>query len=668
MGKTSIQCFVENQSDMRTICHTILFVALCPLSLFGQEEQLTDNASVHFVGKVLPVLKSKCFACHGDDDSDLKGELDLTSLKAMLAGGESGNAAIVPGDSKNSLMVEAIRWDGLEMPPKENDRLTASQIADIEKWIEDGATWPETNELKRLNKRLMHQPATNDEVMVETSGGLSDDWTYRRYQKEDLWAIQPLQNPRKPSGGFSVDSFVTRKLAEAGVKEAPMATARQLIRRAKYDLTGLPPTPSEIANFEERYQIEPEEAWNQLIDGLLSSKHYGERWGQHWLDVVRYADTAGFSNDFELSNAWRYRDYVIRAFNNDLPYDQFVMQQIAGDELFQEQRSSGAADPLGKAEAAIATGFLRMGPWEHTAMSPAKVSRQNYLDDLVNGIGQTFLSTALRCCKCHDHKYDPVPTKDYYRIYAALSSTQPAEMPAEFLDSENKRLFESQEKHCESLLNFAQDKANALLQQRETAAKKWYADRGMSDEYLPWPERKKLDYNEPKPPRNIGLTPEEEGRLKVREQDVRIWTRRLSRFLPVAQSVYSGPDNTRRSDQLNPPKNFEFDESPAENFILTGGDVFSPNLVVTPGVLSCVGIPTSTARDKGRIFVARQFPESAFGTSPLDRRPEQRLGHTFDRKSDLALPFWPRYCRQPKQLWCYRSETHAPRIAGLARL
>ena len=192
------------------------------------------------------------------------------------------------------------------------------------------------------------------------------------------------------------------------------------------------------------WESDSEVAWNTLIDELLDSPHYGERWGQHWLDISRYADTGGYSNDYERSNAWRYRDYVIRSFNEDKPYDEFVVEQLAGDELADQS----ARERLGlisddavhqnrldgnyseqESVWLVATGFLRMGPWDN-AMVQAPEARQIYLDDVVNSVGQTFLATTMRCVKCHDHKFDPIPTKDYYRLYAAFAGTQMAERPS----------------------------------------------------------------------------------------------------------------------------------------------------------------------------------------------------------------------------------------------
>ena len=227
------------------------------------------------------------------------------------------------------------------------------------------------------------------------------DWDF---EEADLWAFRPVVKVKLPTTGVdpasvrtSVDSFVLAKLAEQGIAPAPAADRVTLIRRVTYDLTGLPPTPEEVEAF---VNDDSGGAYKALVDRLLDSPRYGERWGRHWLDVTRYADTAGYSNDFERPNAWRYRDYVIRSFNDDKPYDQFVLEQVAGDELFPDS-----------ADAIIATGFLRSGPWEHTGMAVAAVSRQLFLDDVTHHVGQSFLGLTLGCARCHDHKFDPIPTQ-----------------------------------------------------------------------------------------------------------------------------------------------------------------------------------------------------------------------------------------------------------------
>jgi hypothetical protein len=236
--------------------------------------------------------------------------------------------------------------------------------------------------------------------------------------------------PVSPSSANPIDAFLAARLP-SDLPLAPPADARTFIRRATFNLTGLPPTPEDVAAFAAAHIAHPQSAIAHLIDRLLASPHYGERMAQHWLDVVRYADSSGFANDFERGNAWRYRDYVVRAFNTDLPYDRFAREQIAGDEL----------DPKNP-ETVVATGFLRMGPWELTGMEVAKVARQRFLDDVTNSVGETFLAQSLQCARCHDHKFDPVPTRDYYAIQATFATTQLAERPAAFLPEENTAGFD----------------------------------------------------------------------------------------------------------------------------------------------------------------------------------------------------------------------------------
>jgi len=267
-------------------------------------------------------------------------------------------------------------------------------------------------------------------VTVATSGGLTPEWTNRKYKREGLWAYQPVKKPELAAkGSAAIDELIAARIP-VGLSVAPLADRGTLLRRATFDLTGLPPTPGEVAAFVD--DPRPVDlAFAQLVERLLASPHYGERMAQHWLDVVRYSDSSGLANDYERGNAWRYRDYIVRAFNDDKPYNEFIREQIAGDEI-------AADDP----EKIIATGFLRMGPWELTAMEVAKIARQRFLDDITNSVGETFLGHALQCARCHDHKFDPVPTRDYYAIQAVFATTQLTERPAQFLPAENLSGFE----------------------------------------------------------------------------------------------------------------------------------------------------------------------------------------------------------------------------------
>ncbi|MEM9015493.1 MAG: DUF1549 domain-containing protein, partial [Verrucomicrobiota bacterium] len=415
--------------------------ALCSAAEFEAGDEL-------FTLKVQPILSEKCLGCHGEEPEKLKGEFDVRSREAFLLGGEYfGDEVLVPGDPKKSFLIDTIKWSDpdFEMPPKENDRLTGDQIADFERWIEMGAPWPDDETQLAIRQQEAKKAVTDEGMIVKTSGGTGDEWTFRRYDPEKIWAFLPVEKPEVPAHGeltHPIDAFLTEKLDEAGFGFAPEAEPRSLIRRVSYGLIGLPPTPNEIETFEAAWNDNADEAWSGLIDRLLASPHYGERWAQHWFDTARYADTGGMSNDYERSNAWRYRDYVIRAFNEDMPYDRFVREQLAGDELahrslkkrhkgdyngFVKARANGDYTPE-EAEQVIATGFLRMGPWD-PAMVKNPEARQLFLDDVVNSVGQTFLATTMRCVKCHDHKFDPIPTRDYYRMYATFAGTQMAERP-----------------------------------------------------------------------------------------------------------------------------------------------------------------------------------------------------------------------------------------------
>ncbi|MGF1582973.1 MAG: PSD1 and planctomycete cytochrome C domain-containing protein [Gemmataceae bacterium] len=536
-----------------------------------------------FTLKVLPLLKGRCLGCHGEKPRRLRGGFDVRTRAALLRGGNSEKPAVIPGTPQASPLYHAVLWKDLKMPPKENDRLNKQEIKWIRAWIVAGAPWPDAKKQAKYRAKEWSQPANKDGVLVTTSGGLSKEWTYRRYLPKDLWAFQPLQKVAPPMKGHPIDAFIHQKLNQLKLKPAPRADKLTLIRRATYDLTGLPPTPKEIEAF---LKDTSPNAWEKVIDRLLASPHYGEQWGRHWLDVTRYGDTSGYSNDWERSNAWRYRDYVIRSINSDKPFNRFILEQIAGDEL----------DP-DNPEMLIAVGFLRMGPWEHTPMSQVTVSRQLWLDDVTNSVGQVFLSTPLRCCKCHDHKFDPFPIRDYYRFQAAFATTQLAERPVPFLPCENRKGFEQGRARVHKLLKWAQDDANRVKAKETRAAMEWYKQRGLPYISRYSKEAKKLPEGK-KHPRFIGLDHTDQGFQKVRLQDARIWTRRLERYQPRAQSVYNGGNLYQRSQILRmPKKQWEKQKSKVvpTTFILAGGSVQSPKQKVTPGVLSA--IPVSLSKD-----------------------------------------------------------------------
>ena len=543
----------------------------------GAETEEYRKGEMLFALDVKPILSNKCFSCHGDDPEEIEGGLDMTTREGLLEGGESFDDVLIPGDAEFSFMMEAIRWEDpdYEMPPKETDRLSEEQIWSIRDWIKEGAPWPDDDRVAAIRDEYA------EGVIVQTSGALSEDWANRRYKEEDLWAYQPIANPAVPEtkskADHPIDAFIDYKLELKDIPAAPLADRRTLIRRATFDLIGLPPAPEEVEDFVKDRRSDLV-AFKDVIDRLLDDPRYGEQWGRHWLDVVRYADSSGFSNDYERTHAWRYRDYVIRSFNEDKPFDQFAIEQIAGDEW----------DP-DNPEMIFATGFLRMGPWEHTSMSVAKITRQQFLDDVTDSVGQTFLSHPLQCARCHDHKFDPIPTKDYYRIQAVFDSTQFADRTVPFQPYEN--LVDYTEKAVmEKRIQYFDEMRKELSEKSRKATEEWCRENG-----VPVGTRRELAKqgipDDKLPPRNHGLTLEELGIKKVGDKNVARTTFELMKFEPYAMSVYSGPKpekEVRSGSMLAMPKDPSSGGSMGSMHILIGGDPFNRGEEVTPGVMSAL--------------------------------------------------------------------------------
>ncbi len=330
--------------------------AVFPLVGTGAE---TDE--VFFERKIRPVLLEHCVSCHGPEKQ--KGHLRLDTPEGIRAGGETG-AIFEAGDPEKSRMIRAVRYldEDLKMPPKK--RLSDAQVEDLARWVKGGAAMP-------AGDPSATNPAPRKEFQIAE-------------RDRQHWAFQPLRRPTMPpSDGkplHPIDALIGASLKSRGLTANPAASRRELIRRATFDLTGLPPTPEEVQAFE--YDPAPN-AWETLIDRLLASPHYGEKWGRHWLDLVRFAESNSYERDGAKPHAWRYRDYVIRSLNADKPYDRFLKEQLAGDEF-----------PEPDADAIIATGFYRLGIWDDEP-ADRELARYDALDDIVTTTGQTFLGLTV---------------------------------------------------------------------------------------------------------------------------------------------------------------------------------------------------------------------------------------------------------------------------------
>ena len=505
-----------------------------------------------FALKVKPLFAQKCMACHGDDPKKIKGDLDMRTRESLLLGGETyEDEVLIPGKGEESflyILTTRVEED-MEMPPKEADKLTEEQTWGIRDWINEGAPWPTEERVAMIQKKY----AEGEQVV--TSKALSDDWQKRRYETKKLWAYRPLKVEEVPEGEHPVDWFVNRKLKETGLAPAPDASPPELYRRMSFGLTGLPPDPAQAIKFEREFG-KSQDALLAHVQELMASPHYGEHFARHWLDVTRYADSAGFANDYARPNAWRYRDYVIRSFNNDKPYDRFVKEQVAGDEM----------DPT-NSENLVATGFLRMGPWEQTGMSVFKETRQMWLDDVTDSVGQTFLAHAMQCAKCHDHKFDPVPTRDYYGMMAVFSTTQFAERKAPFLSSESKEGFDA-------FAQLVQSKVSSYEKQKQKLAQKIN-------------QLKKAETGNAKVGDN-GLDPGDEASQSRIFKNLIRHRIELDRVEPFTHAVYTGKTVPMKNVQgrLKVPENPWAKGYLDPDVIYDGGSVYSQGEAVRPGGLS----------------------------------------------------------------------------------
>jgi hypothetical protein len=376
------------------LAFSFAMLVLIPGFAFAKSAAREDSASVEFFEKkVRPLLVAHCYTCHSADTNS-RGGLRVDDRNGLLVGGGRG-AAVIPGKPEESLLIKAVTRAGdLKMPPERP--LSADDIAILQRWVREGAPWTKVESV-----------SSDKQITAD----------YPKLRKEH-WAWQPLRKPQVPlipSSGWprdDIDRFLLARLQEKGIKPVHEADRLALIRRATFDLTGLPPTLAEIDAFLGDHSAT---AFEKVVDRLLASPSFGERWARHWLDVARYGESTGSARNLPYPHAWRYRDYVINAFNNDKPYDEFLQEQLAGDLL-------PATNSEERVEHLIATGFLALGVKDVNQRFKVRYVMDN-IDEQIDTVTRATMALTASCARCHDHKFDPIPTSDYYALAGIFQST-----------------------------------------------------------------------------------------------------------------------------------------------------------------------------------------------------------------------------------------------------
>jgi hypothetical protein len=480
-----------------------------------------------FQERIQPVLKTHCSGCHSGPQA--QSSLSVATLDSLLTGGKRG-PVIRPGQSSHSLLIQFLRGE-------KNPRMPIG------------------------GKPLA------DEVITELAAAIDSMKTVERTVSKGHadWVFAPPVAPKIPQTRNvdwvknPIDAFILARLDEKGYSPAPAASKRALLRRLYFDLIGLPPTEEETR----AYLDDPNpDAYEKLIDKLLADPRYGERWARHWLDLVRFAESDGFAIDGERPTAWRYRDYVIRAFNNDKPYDVFIQEQLAGDEM--QRRGAGAGRGRGNEnEGLLALGFLRMGPWERDANFDAQL-RLDWLNEMAGTTSQVFLGLTVGCARCHDHKYDPIPQKDFYRLQAFFASTRIDERPMPFLESEGRLKMRQTLRRYEDELETLNQQMQAMekdLRAKLEAAKKADDKKQGSDNL----QQALADKDNPV------FTAEEKKNHKDLQTRIERVSLEMARYQPVAYSV----------NEVAPPAVMDVEPT----YILAGGERSARGEMVEPGFL-----------------------------------------------------------------------------------
>ncbi len=560
-----------------------------------------QNEPINFTDHIRPIMERACWNCHGE--AAQLSDLDLSSREGALEGGTKG-PAIVPGRAEDSRLFRMVA--GLDQPfmPMSGDALSDAELAAVRTWIDDGAHW-DTGEVTAAADALA--ALENDELPP----GARDYWAFRHPQQARVPASREFDHP--------VDRFLEASRKDAGLTAAPRADRLTLLRRAYLDLIGLPPTPEQV----EEFLADTERgAWERLIDKLLDSPHYGERWGRHWLDVARYADTDGFEQDYVRLNMWRYRDYVIDAFNDDKPYNQFLREQIAGDEL------DYVTD-----ETRIATGFLRSGPRVNFREKDNPERRHDYLDDMLATVGRGVLGMTVHCARCHDHKFDPILQKDYYSMQASIYGYVEIDYP--LLDRDEADAYFAAMRDVDDRQQPLRDEVDAIetpyreelraqmIRERfpenvQAAAFKPEAERTPGEQLL---ATQVLTINPPRAQVAEALSPEDKARVDELNAQIAALEDERPPTPAMAHIVTDGdyrfaPDGP--GDQVigcpecrTPPEvdgTYLYEEGgPAykapPNYFLIRGDPFSPGSPMSPGFLTAATYgdpPTEIPRPAGR--------------------------------------------------------------------
>lgn len=415
---------------MKSICVHIILPLFSILAFWGilENRVVAQNAqTVNFSREVQPLLARRCFACHGPDKAE--GGLRMNSAEGLSSTLDSGGQAVVAGKPDESELIQRISSteEGVRMPP-EGKPLTEIEQDLLRRWIEEGG---------KFENHWAFEPVTRPEVPAAVDFG---------------------SNSKAAKSDQPIDRFIDAKLNQVGLSRSAPAQAEQLLRRLYYDLTGLPPTPQDVEEYLKASAANPDAAYENEVDKLLASERYGEKWARHWLDVVRYAETNSFERDGRKPHAWRYRDYVIRSFNEGKPYDRFLLEQLAGDELPEITKDS-----------LVATGFYRLGIWDDEPADRELAQYDGY-DDIITTVGQGILGLTLNCSRCHDHKIDPIPTADYYGMLAFFRNLTPngngphVERPL-IANDEDKRRYEEAIANSKEKIDEVQAKLSELEKQ-----------------------------------------------------------------------------------------------------------------------------------------------------------------------------------------------------------